>query len=158
MVYVEPFGTYPRLLWPPSTGSYSPEKVIKASRISMVEFYVNGEVYVRGLPNALPLFGYYGQITIYMEICWIKSRLRRYQSECHRSSGGGVVAPIWMRAQCRISARATSWSGNAPCARMPTMASSCLEPRIGNRITDREMVDHLSLPGCQVEITVHLLI
>ena len=65
MVYVEPFGTYPRLLWPPSTGSYSPEKVIKASRISMVEFYVNGEVYVRGLPNALPLFGYYGQIDLH---------------------------------------------------------------------------------------------
>ena len=30
--------------------------------------------------------------------------------------------------------------------------------RIGNRITDREMVHHLSLLGRQVEITVHLLI
>ena len=38
------------------------------------------------------------------------------------------------------------------------MASSCLEAWIGNRITDREMVDHLSLAGCQVEITVHVLI
>jgi len=42
--------------------------------------------------------------------------------------------------------------------RIPSMAGSCLKPRIGNRIADREMVDHLSLPGCQVEITVHLLI
>src|SRR5437764_6473761 len=41
---------------------------------------------------------------------------------------------------------------------MPTMAISCLESWIGNRITDRKMVHHLSLVGRQVEITVHFLI
>jgi len=37
-------------------------------------------------------------------------------------------------------------------------ATSYLEARIGNRITDREMVHHLSLLGRQVEIIVHLVI
>jgi hypothetical protein len=41
---------------------------------------------------------------------------------------------------------------------MPTIGISCLEARVGNRITDREMVHHLSLLGRQVEITVHLII
>ena len=38
------------------------------------------------------------------------------------------------------------------------MATLCLEARIGNRITDREMVHHLSLLGRDVEIIVHLVI
>src|SRR5262245_23780883 len=46
----------------------------------------------------------------------------------------------------------------SPCTKIPTMASSCLKARIGNRITDREMVHHLSLLGRQVEIIVHLVI
>ena len=35
---------------------------------------------------------------------------------------------------------------------------SCLEARIGSRITDSEMVHHLPLLGRHVEVTVHLLI
>ena len=38
------------------------------------------------------------------------------------------------------------------------MATSCLQTRIGNRITDREMVHHLSLRGREVEIVVHLVV
>lgn len=85
---------------------------------------------------------------------------------CHRSSAGGVVAPIWMRDQCRISASVTARSGNgprtmkwlSPCTRIPTTAISRNEAWIGNRITDREMVYHLSQFGRYVEISVHLLI
>ena len=38
------------------------------------------------------------------------------------------------------------------------MAISCFKARIGNRITDREVVNHQSLLGRQVEIAVHFLI
>ena len=41
---------------------------------------------------------------------------------------------------------------------MPTMAISCLKARIEDGITDREMVDGMSLLGCEIEITLHLLI
>ena len=37
-------------------------------------------------------------------------------------------------------------------------ATSCLEARIGSRITDREMVHHLSPLRRKVEIIVHLVI
>ncbi len=38
------------------------------------------------------------------------------------------------------------------------MAISCLKARIADGITDREMVDDMSLFGRKTEITVHLLI
>src|SRR5438270_12555387 len=41
---------------------------------------------------------------------------------------------------------------------MPTIAILCRKARIGNRITDREMVHHLSLLGREVEIAVHLFV
>src|SRR5437868_11728413 len=41
---------------------------------------------------------------------------------------------------------------------MPTIVILCCEARIGNRITDREMVHHLSLLGREVEIPVHLFV
>src|SRR5688500_5745901 len=46
----------------------------------------------------------------------------------------------------------------SPCTRIPTMASLCLKARIGNGITDREMVHHISLLRRQVEIIMHLVI
>ena len=46
----------------------------------------------------------------------------------------------------------------SPCTKIPTMANSCLQPPIGNRITDREMVHHLSLLGRHVEIIMHRVI
>src|ERR1022692_1881040 len=39
---------------------------------------------------------------------------------------------------------------------MPTMAISCLKARIGNRIADCEVINHLPLRWRQFEITVHL--
>src|SRR5450755_17438 len=41
---------------------------------------------------------------------------------------------------------------------MPTIAILCRKAGIGNRITDREMVHHLSLLGREVEIAVHLFV
>src|SRR5712692_8812283 len=41
---------------------------------------------------------------------------------------------------------------------MPTMAISCFETRIADRITDGEMVHHLPLLGSQIEIALHRLI
>src|SRR5579872_294595 len=41
---------------------------------------------------------------------------------------------------------------------MPTIAILCRKAVIGNPITDREMVDHLSLLGREVEIAVHLFV
>src|SRR3954451_23282749 len=41
---------------------------------------------------------------------------------------------------------------------MPMIATLSREARIGNRITDREMVHHLSLLGREVEIAVHLFV
>src|SRR5687768_1605293 len=71
-----------------------------------------------------------------------------------------------MRDQYRTSASATSRSGNgprtmkwlSPCTKIPTMANSYLQARIANRITDREMVHHLSLLGRHVEIIMHHVI
>src|SRR6185312_5913331 len=41
---------------------------------------------------------------------------------------------------------------------MPTIGFLCLKTRVGNRITDREMVNDLFAPGRQIEIMVHFLI
>src|SRR6516165_1787137 len=71
-----------------------------------------------------------------------------------------------MRDHCRTSASATSRFGKgprtmkwlSPCTRMPTIVRSSLEARGGNRMTDREMIQHLSLLVLNIDIAVHLLI
>jgi hypothetical protein len=68
-------------------------------------------------------------------------------------------APIPIPSSSSDNRRHQSQSPSIPgYTKIPGMPISCLQARIGNRITDREMVHHLPLLGRQVEITVHRLI
>jgi hypothetical protein len=46
----------------------------------------------------------------------------------------------------------------SPCTRIPTIVRSSLEAQAGNRMTDREMIQHLSPLALNIDIAVHLLI
>ena len=46
----------------------------------------------------------------------------------------------------------------SPCTRIPTMAFSSLKARIGDRITNRKVVHHLSPLRRHAEITMHVVI
>lgn len=69
-------------------------------------------------------------------------------------------APVSNERECNVSVR--QWTADdemiVAMHQNTDHATSYLEARIGNRITDREMVHHMSLLGRQVEIIVHLVI